>query len=216
MQLQPFLFPKKNSSEQGLTLIECLMGILILTSILVGIAPPLGIVVATRVQNRRAEQAQQLAQAEIDRVRILVEQRAYTAEDLPGVGTGAPTVIRSKLRSPASCGNEDNQNVNANELVQVDVNGNCEADFLVQSIRNDDGPRVSSTRPPGRFTMTVRVYTASARSNITSLQTQQASLKLAGGEGSQRTNPLAVVTTEIFSLDRNDAGCILNPTLCFD
>ncbi|AFY80527.1 hypothetical protein [Oscillatoria acuminata] len=214
MRLQQLLFERTKSTEQGLTLIECLMGILILTSILVGIAPPLGIVVATRVQNRRAEQAQHLAQAEIDRIRVLVAQRGYTNADLPPLGTDAPTAIRSKLRSPASCSTEDYQNISANELMQVDVNGDCQPDFLVQSLlSNTQG---IAGQPPGRFTMTVRVYAGSARNNVGSLSTEQASLKLAGGEGSQRTNPLAVVQTEIFALDSNNVGCILNSSLCIE
>ena len=214
MRLQPLLLERAKSTEQGLTLIECLMGILILTSILVGIAPPLGIVVATRVQNRRAEQAQHLAQGEIDRIRILVAQQVYSNEELPPQGTGAPTALRSKLRSPASCSTEDYQNIRANELVQVDVNGDCQPDFLVQSLLSN--PQGIACQPPGRFTMTVRVYAGAARNNVGSLSTQQASLKLAGGEGSQRTNPLAVVQTEIFALGSNNVGCILNSTLCVE
>ncbi|MCT7969923.1 hypothetical protein NG799_26775 [Laspinema sp. D1] len=206
-----------------MTLIECLMGILLLTSILIGIAPPLAIVVATRVQNRRAEQAQQLAQAEIDRIRVLVAQSGYTKADLPGVETGAPETvnmtIRNQLSSPVSCSGktpEDNQNLRPTELVKVDVDGNCETDFLVQSVRTQ-GQSINSNRPPGRFTMTVRVYAALGREQGgLTLNTKQAALKLAGGQGSQNTNPLAVVQTEIFALDSDNTGCILNSSLCVE
>ena len=223
MRLQPFLIERAKSTEQGLTLIECLMGILILTSILIGITPPLGIVVATRVQNRRAEQAQNLAQGEIDRIRVLVAQSGYTNADLPGVETGSPETlnmtIRNQLRSPVACQGktpEDNQNLSPTELVKVDVNGNCETDFLVQSVRTQ-GQSISSSRPPGRFTMTVRVYAALGREQGSlTLNTKQAALKIAGGQGSQRTNPLAVVQTEIFALDSDNTGCILNSSLCVE
>ncbi len=60
--------------QQGFTIIESLMAIIVVTILLVGITPPIFLVVGTRVQNQRAEQAMQLAQLEIDRVRVLMER----------------------------------------------------------------------------------------------------------------------------------------------
>ena len=198
-------------SEEGLTLIECLMGILILTSILVGIAPPLGIVVATRVQNRRAEQAQQLAQGEVDRIRVIVEQGSYAERDLPELGDSAPSTLGPR-RSPNPDCNDANQRTTLTQLLQVDLDGNCNTDFLVQTFRTQENRIDQETL--GSFTMGVRVYSAVAQNNLGGLQTQRASLKLAGGEGSQRSNPLAVISTRIVRSDREYSLCLYNPSLC--
>ncbi|NET10377.1 MAG: type II secretion system protein, partial [Symploca sp. SIO2B6] len=71
------------SSEEGLTLLECVVAIAVIALTGAMIGPPLVMAAATRVQNRRAEQAQQLAQGEVDRIRAMVIQGNATAELLP-------------------------------------------------------------------------------------------------------------------------------------
>ncbi|MCY7282913.1 MAG: type II secretion system GspH family protein [Cyanobacteria bacterium CAN_BIN43] len=85
-------------SDQGLTLIEGLVAIVVVSITLVSITPPIFWATGTRVQNRRAEQALQLAQGEIDRVRTLIDQGQTDPAILPPVagailrGTGAVSV----------------------------------------------------------------------------------------------------------------------------
>lgn len=64
--------PKSSSSsanDSGFTLLESLMAIVILTIMLVGVAPFIVLATATRVQARRVEMATQAARAYIDGVR---------------------------------------------------------------------------------------------------------------------------------------------------
>ena len=86
----------KSASEKGLTLIECLVAIVIISITVVAITPPIFVATASRIQSRRAEQANAIAQAEIDRIRTVVERGSkYTAEELPASGDGAvaaPTI----------------------------------------------------------------------------------------------------------------------------
>lgn len=63
-----------SANSQGLTLIECLVAIIMVALVASAITPALILSVATRVQSQKAEQAMALGQAEIDRVRQLVEQ----------------------------------------------------------------------------------------------------------------------------------------------
>ena len=70
-------------SDQGLTLIEGLVAIVVVAITLVSITPPIFWATGTRVQNRRAEQALQLAQGEIDRVRTLMDQRKDDGQSIP-------------------------------------------------------------------------------------------------------------------------------------
>ena len=65
------LLTDKNS---GLTLIEGLVAILIVSAVTTAITPMMFLSVATRIQNRRSEQALQLAHGQIDQIRVLMEQ----------------------------------------------------------------------------------------------------------------------------------------------
>ncbi len=67
----------RKPSEEGVSLIEALVGIMIITLVLSASAPPILLAAATRIQNQRAEQAMQIAQRELDRVRLLIEQGDY-------------------------------------------------------------------------------------------------------------------------------------------
>ncbi|NJN01378.1 MAG: type II secretion system protein [Leptolyngbyaceae cyanobacterium RM1_1_2] len=64
----------QTSSEAGLTLIECLVAIIIIGLTVSAVTPALIISVASRVQSQKAAQALEVAQAEIDQVRTLVER----------------------------------------------------------------------------------------------------------------------------------------------
>lgn len=84
--------PQLSRTEQGLTLIEGLLAIVIISITVVSISPPIFWAVATRVQTQRAEQSLKLAQGEIDRVRTLVERNEVSASQfnlLPPYSTGA-------------------------------------------------------------------------------------------------------------------------------
>ncbi len=220
---------RSRSAEAGVTLLESLVAIVIIAIVTVAVTPPIFLVVATRVQNRRAEQAIQIAQGQIDRVRVTVDQGNYDEGDLPAsIGSNnevqthdaANAVSDFLLSSTSGCTGAFNPEVDtvpANQLLKVDVDGDCTEEYLVQIFRNEGITAVDPPDPPTgdplvpvTFDVGVRVYHNVARDNVgtTEFETTQASLKLTSGEGSQRRFPLAVSYTTLvkgetqFSLDR--------------
>lgn len=210
-------FPHAPTDEAGVTLIESLVAMVIVSIIMLAMTPPIFLVVATRVQNRRAEQAMQLAQAEIDRVRVLVERGDYQLADLPAnIGGGdvktyaaASSILGQMVSSEQSCNTYTGTPVVSNTLLPVDVDGDCQQDYLVQTFR-DEGEKVINdpTEPPITFEMGTRVYHAIAADKLGALGTDQASLSMTTGQKFQKEAPLATAYTTVirgdaeFSLDR--------------
>ncbi|MBE9177731.1 type II secretion system protein [Oculatella sp. LEGE 06141] len=212
--------------EQGFTLLECLMAIAIISLTVVMVTPPLFVATATRVQNRRAEQAFQLAQGEIDRIQVLVEKSEHYPDKLPAIVTGLtkpetyapPSAISAQMKSiRSSCGTYTGQQIPANTALKVDIDGDCETDFLVQIYRTQtanaisDGEKATNKNRPTNFQIGLRVYAAIAGDNntLTGLDNpvRQASLQLTSGQGSQRKRPLAVFYSNITWSDQSFALC---------
>ncbi|MDX2214618.1 MAG: hypothetical protein SFY66_15110 [Oculatellaceae cyanobacterium bins.114] len=211
----------RSSSEEGLSLLECLMAIAVIMLTAAMITPPLFIATATRVQNRRAEQALQLAQGEIDRLRVLVSQGQNTPARLPvTVGTttnpAGPAGLSGQLKSVnPSCNTYNDEQVPATSALRIDVDGDCQFDFLMQVFRTDGSLPVSEDRNNNPsalerrtdFVVGVRVYSFLAQSNLGGLETQQASLQLTTGQGSQRRRPLAVLYSRMNWSDQSFNLC---------
>jgi prepilin-type N-terminal cleavage/methylation domain-containing protein len=224
-----------NSTDQGLTLLECLVAIVVVSITMVSITPPIFWATATRVQNRRAEQAQALAQAQIDQVRTLVERGSYKYSQLPPAAganirtnpPAAPSASTGKRRAKTTaCNQDDGVQPTLSQFAPVDtqdVNAAstaCQTDFLVQTFRSDGAwanPATSATEPPDGFVMGVRVYSAvglSASGTPTeALQIENASLRATSGLGNQRTRPLAVLYAVIVRNNSNQSLPIYR-TLC--
>lgn len=220
-------------APQGFTLLECVMAIAIMGLTFGLVLPPLLIASATRVQNRRAEQALGVAQKELDRIDALVRRSRHTPDVLPAVasiqsnleGVAAPTQTFSQLRSTNnSCGNAyTGGQIPVNNALLVDVNGDCTADFMMQVFRDRGSVSVAeSTAPnprPSEFTVGVRVYsTVAGRSSATSaqvglggsltgLETKQANLSMTSGETNQMKRPLSVVYIRYAWSDRDGSAC---------
>jgi len=203
----------KNQSE-GLTILECLLAIMVVTVVISFISPIIFLSVATRVQNRRIEQAMELAQSEIDRVQVLMAQGVNSANEvnlppdkyanntiITDVTTVvAPTSVMSTLVSSVM---QSPFPTNANQLRRIDINGDSNPDFLIQIFR-DQGARYSSGIAVNQlavFRMGVRVYSFVAEDNVGNLETRMADVKFATGLGQQTTNPLAVFYTEVSRSD---------------
>lgn len=212
---------QSKSSEQGLTLLECLMAVVVMGLTMAMITPPLVIAAATRVQNRQAEQAMQIAQGEVDRVRATLARengQNLTLARLPAIaavsgtleGFAAPTrpTTSSPMKSSAACGTNYNngEQIAANQGLRVDVDGNCIADFFMQTFRTAGGtPRGSATTPPD-FQLGVRVYSILAASSSGALTTKPAALQIVGGQGNRRTRPLAVLYTPFSQSDQSGSA----------
>ncbi len=192
-----------NRTSDGLTLIECLVAIIMVALVVSAIAPALVISVATRVQSQKAEQALELAQSEIDKVRLLIERgEAYdtgTQSTLPASApfTGAFTtdnqvalVVGPTYGVPAT--NTAYPNT-AFKTRAADLNGH---QFAVQVYRTP-GTFVGSV--PVTFNLGVRVYdyaavTATGSGNLAK---DPAKLRLVSGKGEGTALPLAALYTTI-------------------
>ncbi|MBE9101401.1 prepilin-type N-terminal cleavage/methylation domain-containing protein [Vacuolonema iberomarrocanum] len=146
---------KKAPADAGITLLECLIAIAVIGITAGLILPPLFLATGTRVQNRRAEQAFQLAQEEINRLQTMTANGVHEARRLPDtvtaegayfdMGGGGGTVIAdvapptgewgANVQSSGACDNYDAFNPSqagapvdippANRALRIDVDGNC-------------------------------------------------------------------------------------------
>lgn len=205
---KPKLNPKIDA--QGFTLVESLMGILVISVVAITITPPIVLSTATRVQNRRAEQAMQLAQAEVDRIRVFVEQGVADTAKLPPVPSG--TIADNNIANVAAPSTFVNSTVGINEsralanssskAFGVDVDKDTKPDFYVQLFRDNDANAMvtgATTNTLVAFQLGVRVYSKVAK--VGSLQTQPASLRLTTSSGSQEFRPLAIAYTTVARSD---------------
>jgi type II secretory pathway pseudopilin PulG len=216
---RPFPNPIQNQltplarRDAGLTLIEGLVAILIVSAVIIGITPMMFVSVATRIQNRRAEQALQLAHGQIDQIRVLMEQGINEGNideispQLPPTAgetnineVGPPTgIVNSLMSTNSTCNRLNNlQALGPTDVFPVDVNGDCELDFYMQTFRtNQVSARTDvdggDSEVPLMFRMGVRVYYRNAR--MGELETEQASLVMTTGEGEQTKRPLASLYT---------------------
>ncbi len=222
-----FLTRRGQSQAGGFTLIESLVAIIILSLTVVSVLPPIFWATATRVQNRRAEQAVQLAQSEIDRVRVAVERRSITLDQLPpragaALKPDAPapsTIIPqgTKMRSAvAGCNIDDGkQAANVTDLILVDTDPEppgepCAPEFMIQTFRGGGVPLDTVAAPPDGFVMGVRVYSivASVDSKGAALnsgiEAKAGNLRATNGLGTQRIRPLAVQYSTIVRVNKSE------------
>lgn len=191
------------NSERGLTLLEVIASMVMISVILVAMAPPLLMSTATRVKMRRVSQAQLIAQEEVNRVQgIMARSRG---EPLPTNDNdeyvGLPDTISSETElenAPAPTSISEVQKV-----VDVDDDGN--ADFFVQTFR-EQGAQFSGGETecePAIFRMGVRVYSMLAQDNLAenNLNTDQISLQMSSGLQGQSTQPMAVLFAEVSRSD---------------
>ncbi len=218
--LIPFLPPKRSPAkpsapDQGLTLIECLVAIVMVALVAGSIAPVMVISVASRVNSQKAEQALGLAQAEIERTRSLVEQGSYATANLPPIGSTASSAVKE---------NEDISSVLGPDLSapstplsfeyarRVGIDGRetstlTDQRFIVQTFRSAGYTQASASTPIA-FNMGVRVYDISA-TGTGNLPTDVASIGLTGGTGERTQRPLAALYTTIAVGDQDDSLCDL-------
>lgn len=222
---------------QGLTIMECLVAILLIGLTVAMVTPPLLIATATRVQNRRAEQALMLAQDEIDRISTLVQQGTHENRRLPLVATasggnlqavGKPTQLFNELRtsrrdgsacpaSPfASSPRYTNAQVPIASALPVDVDGDCNPEFFMQVFRTAgvtttaEQSKPAVNQRPAKFDLGIRVYSYPlARANLSSgkLETEPAPLLLTNSQGKLATRPLVAIYKPIAWSEQSDVLC---------
>lgn len=204
--------------DSGLTLIECLVAMIIITVTVSIITPPVFLAVGTRVNNRRTEQALQVGQGEIERVRLLMmsNQSFNDIEDsLPkdsGVGarqlqTAPPaTTICADGPPPEPC-------ATATALYKVPGNSG----LYIQTFR-DAGEVISRTDPNTgnvqdeiiAFNLGVRVYSEEVLNDAGTgingtLQTEEGSINFTSGTRSRGSKPLVTMYTEMIRSSQKES-----------
>ncbi|MDV3352885.1 hypothetical protein QGP82_29695 [Leptothoe sp. LEGE 181152] len=206
---------EQQASDVGLTLIESLVAISVIGITAASIGPVILISAATRIQSQQAEQALQVAQSEIDRVRQIVEQgfvddgpggsREYNAADLSIASTPMAIATAFDAAAPTNV-NPDFDPGNYRIAREIDVDGNGEPDFAVQAYRLGARELANGGRPIA-FPMGVRVYAHDAVADGGASETTPARLGTAAGFGERDEKPLAVLYTEIVKSDERQSLC---------
>ncbi len=205
-----------NTQDAGLTLIECLVAIVVIAITVAAMGPMMVFSVATRVQNQKTEQALQLAQGEIDKVRRVVEQGGDYGQRLSNLSlVTAPASISTPAVVAAPTAAFISTTATATAITQarkIDTDGDGNSDFAIQLFRTQGVELPSQTvgvtaSTPVVFNIGVRVYDARAESNLSSLLTSTASLTFTSGEGSRGRRPLAVLYGQIAQGDRDASLC---------
>lgn len=188
----------KSANEAGLTLVECIMALVVIGLTGAAIAPMMLVSVATRVQSQKADQALELAQGEVDRVRVQFEQGRANLTNLPAIvtvaGDRAPSIAGPTSLADATI-----------PISEVDVNNDGTLDFAVQSFL------VEKTGVADTYEMGVRVYDHDAVENNSggSLPVDEARLGMTSSQGDRSEKPLAVLYTGVSITEDTTSLCNL-------
>ncbi|MCC3529110.1 MAG: type II secretion system protein [Microcoleus sp. PH2017_22_RUC_O_B] len=163
------------SRDGGYTIIESLVAMIVVSVLMIAIAPVMAFSVATRVQARRVELATQAARAYIDALRTGAI-RPTDPSGFPEFSNATPPPAPTSLAN-LYCYNSDEKPGCAGST-----------EFLVQGLRSVDGNKSTETG----YSLTVRVYRADA---TLPLQPEQQSVANSG-IGNPKA-PLVVMKTEI-------------------
>ena len=166
------------SPDGGYTIIESLVAMIVVSVLMIAIAPVMAFSVATRVQARRVELATQAATAYINALRVGAIERSTK---------GFPAAASAALPAPTA----------PTDLYCVDLDGNqnCEGskEFYVQGLwLNPTNPTDPTTTG---YELTVRVYRADGFTTGRPMITQQQSVANSALGNPQA--PLVVMKTQI-------------------
>ncbi len=194
-------------AEAGLTLLECIIAILVVGIVGATIAPAMVVSVATRIQSQKAEQALQVAQGEVDQVRLLVERGATVVGDLPPEVTGVTYETIGNAGAPKTLtGGPTTVPTAYTQARPVDIDGDGTNDFAVQMFRS---PLVNnaSGEPIMAFGMGVRVYDIQAFTSGNTLSKDEAFLGFTSDSAERETGPLAVLYTTVTASADGQSFC---------
>lgn len=224
---------KRKRAEQGLTMLETLVGIMVIAAIVTALTPALVVAFATRIHNYRVQNAMKIAQGEIERVKLVVERGVYdatwTQQLPPSVGqTGAGNFdLDNSVQAPASGqykGACKDWQVQGTDLTtswcSVDINGDATNanweqnwDLAVQMFRSSTPGTAYTTagNQPIAFIMGVRVYTRAALKNSELTQFPRRDTAIAQTSNRQSLKLPLVIRYEVIA--RNDLD-ISRATYC--
>ncbi|MEG4853078.1 prepilin-type N-terminal cleavage/methylation domain-containing protein [Microcoleus sp. B5-D4] len=183
--------PKSKSRDSGYTIIESLVAMIVVSVLMIAIAPVMAFSVATRVQARRTELATQAATAYINALR--------TGAIKPGVaGSGFP------IQAPA--GDLAGARVpTVGETYCVDMDGggcspSSNKDFRVQGAWLNKDTSITGGDPTSKgYQLLVRVYRADSFDGTVTLKAPKNAKKqsVVGSGLGDRTMPVVEMSTEI-------------------
>ncbi|MDF5709010.1 MAG: hormogonium polysaccharide secretion pseudopilin HpsB [Nostoc sp. S4] len=183
-------------NESGFTIIESLVAILVVSILLVAIAPVLVISTATRVQARRVELATEAAKALVNGINSKIVSDptitvTLTADTTRKVSTSTSDYLLSSAAVPTASSSLYCFNKNGSL-----VNPGCTSDlFYIQAIRL----AVSGSDPDkGQgYRLGIRVYRSDAQfGSLTAASSGKKAATFTGGLGDRKA-PLLEMTTEI-------------------
>ena len=215
------------NNQAGFTIIESLMAIIVISILMVGIAPVLALSVANRVQARRVELGAIAAKSYLDGIRTgsiaPPPVNTKTLDQIPAPSVNSPTCDNSTeniTRDPEVANDPKDIyycNTTSTEYYLYCVDGTADGscnndnfkDMIVQVFGYQPAdPLGGSTNADNGYELGVRVYRADAFDGRT-LKTAQQGTKVAsantGGTGLTATNvaPLVEMTTEVVGEDTN-------------
>ncbi|HIK36035.1 MULTISPECIES: type IV pilus modification PilV family protein [unclassified Thermosynechococcus] len=209
-------FDRQQHANHGLTLVECLIAILVVNLGVAMLAAPLLMVAATRLRNDRINQATELARAEVDRLRVMMEQgveiRSTTTSLLPPQSSVSATIGQANqlsAQSPPSsledCSGALGLPTSATRACRRRLNN---TEFAVQVYRGQ--LTVNSSNLVLAYPVQVRVYSAEVVPVTTAtVPVAQEPAAMTSSLVGAETRPLAVLTTEIIRSDSSEALCRL-------
>jgi type II secretory pathway pseudopilin PulG len=193
----------QKSQEAGYTIIESLVAMIVVSVLMIAIAPVMAFSVATRVQAKRIEMATQAAKTYIEALRSEALKRD---PDNPDNGFPAQYTTANLEGSPAP------GNFNALYCIDKDGSGDCDPlsnqDLVVQGYYFNNLPDTTDPAKTG-YSLIVRVYRASSFAPGVGQLTTQSNLQAqqgvtTAGLGNLRA-PLVEMRTEIGASDRQGA-----------
>jgi prepilin-type N-terminal cleavage/methylation domain-containing protein len=190
---------KSKSRDGGYTIIESLVAMIVVSVLMIAIAPVMAFSVATRVQARRVELATQAARTYIDGLRS--QSIKFQDRDIPGFPARFTATNPAELpNAPAPGGTQGLY------CVDMDDQQNCQIDstkdFYVQGVwLNPDRSIPSDEDPTSKgYQLLVRVYRAdSFAPGVPPLRAPRDTRKqsVVGSGLGDRTMPVVEMSTEI-------------------
>ncbi|OWY64815.1 hypothetical protein B7486_45360 [cyanobacterium TDX16] len=198
-------FPRKlyfpQSNQSGLTIIECLVAVLVVSVLMAAIAPAIALSVATRVQARRVERATQAARSYIDGLSAGTISAPSQTASLPFATNATVPTGSSSWSCTTTATNLYCSNITTSSLycIDLDVSSNgytCTKDsvndFIVQAFRTGNAQN---------YLLGIRVYRADGFSDSSTFQKSDGTSKkiastYTSGLGNRKA-PLIEMITEI-------------------
>ena len=190
--------PQQNLSQSrdgGYTIIESLVAMIVVSVLMIAIAPVMAFSVATRVQARRTELATQAARTYIDALRA-----GAIASPKPGpAGKGFPSSVTSANVSAATA---PTGGIDSLYCLDMDGDQKClsssNKDFVVQGAWRNPANLTTDPTTTG-YELMVRVYRADSFAGVT-LKTNPSTERkqsIVGSGLGDRTMPVVEMTTQI-------------------